>query len=96
MNLSYIKAMRHQAEQARKATFPARTDENTPKRVSYGTATPDDVIGGEIRAMLRAGYYETIHGTADALDRLRAFGLGTFTALRLWTDAVNEYRAGAC
>ena len=89
MNLGHIRAMRQQAQQG---TTTSPQAPNTPTRVSWGTATPDEAIGGEIRAMLRAGYYETVHGTADALDTLRAFGLGTFTALRLWTDAVREYR----
>jgi hypothetical protein len=98
MNTGYIRAMRQQveAERARLATTNAPQAPNAPRRVSYPGKTPDDVIGGEIRAMLRAGYYETVHGTADALDTLRAFGLGTFTALRLWTDAVREYRGGVC
>ena len=97
MNLSYIRAMRHQAEaeRARLATSDTPQAPNAPRVDRYPGRTPEDVIGGEIRAMLRAGYYETVHGTADALDRLRAFGLGTFTALRMWTDAVREYR-GAC
>ena len=92
MNLGHIRAMRQQAQQG---TTSAPQAPNAPARVSFGTATPDEAIGGEIRAMLRAGYYETVHGTADALDRLRAFGLGTFTALRLWTDEVREYRGAA-
>ena len=82
-------------QQAQQATTNAPQSTNATRRVSYPGQTPEDVIGGEIRAMLRAGYYETVHGTADALDRLRSFGLGTFTALRMWTDAVREYR-GAC
>lgn len=89
MNLGYLKAMRTLAQQPT-TTSPQRT--NAPRVGQYPGQTPDEAIGGEIKAMLRAGYYETVHGTADALDRLRAFGLGTFTALRLWTDAVREYR----
>jgi hypothetical protein len=91
MNLGYLKAMRHQA-QAQQGTTTAPQSTNAPRLAQYHGKTPDEAIGGEIRAMLRAGYYETVHGTADALDTLRAFGLGTFTALRLWTDAVREYR----
>jgi hypothetical protein len=93
MNLGYIRAMRQQAQEATTSTPQAP---NTRRRVSYPGKTPDDVIGGEIRVMLRAGYYETVHGTAEALDRIMSFGLGTFTALRLWTDAVREYRGGVC
>lgn len=89
MNLAHIRAMRQQAQQGTPA-YPQAPNARPVGR--YTGMTPDEAIGGEIRAMLRAGYYETVHGTADALDRLRAFGLGTFTALRLWTDAVREYR----
>lgn len=93
MNTGYIQGLRREAELA--ASRAPRAPK--PSLVGqYPGATVDEAIGGEIRAMLRAGYYETAHGTAEALDKLRSFGLGTFTALRMWTDAVNEYRGTVC
>lgn len=80
MNLSHIQAMRHEAQQPQKATFPALSATN-------GQKTLDDALKADIAALRRSGALDTPGTERIAVGTLAyLYRLSDRQAWQVWTS----------